>query len=110
MAKDVAGRIHTDHASGPPGQRGLRLGAWEMGTQLSQNNEDRTRDIKSDSGKSRERCRHRDRAVTKFIHPDENTSPSVSVLNSCFLLLGCKFLTHRGYILFFWGCSGPGTW
>lgn len=46
---------------GSPGLRGLRLGAWEMGIQLSQNNEDGARDVKSGSDESRESDRETQR-------------------------------------------------
>ena len=81
MTKDVVGGINTEDA-GHPGQRSLRLGAWEMGTKQSQNNEDRARDMTSDSGKPRER----DRVTPNDVHPNQNTSPSATTApNSCFL-------------------------
>ena len=60
---------------GSPGLRVLRLGAWEMGIKLSQNNEDRARDVKSDSDESRERDRETQRQnYSKYVRPNETAS------------------------------------
>ena len=62
---------------GSPGLRGLRLGAWEMGIKLSQNNEDGARDVKSGSNESRERDRETQRQnCSKYVRPDEPAAAS----------------------------------